>query len=88
MKEAESKHRNQLAPTSFNEALPLESMKAELEQHILEADFFLEESLPRWISMSTDKLKLKANAVHCENQKLSKLMIGYKKRLSERTSSK
>lgn len=87
MKEAESKRRNQVAGQSMTKGLLLESMEVALEQQKLESDFSLEESLPRWISISTDELKSEADRVHRENQQLSKLMVGYKKYMFEKRES-
>mmetsp|Transcript_20543 Transcript_20543/g.30877 ORF Transcript_20543/g.30877 Transcript_20543/m.30877 type:complete len:227 (+) Transcript_20543:131-811(+) len=87
MKEAERKRRNQVARQTLTKGILLESMQAALEQQKLESDFSLEESLPRWISISTDELKSEADRVHCENQQLSKVMVGYKKYMFEKRES-
>lgn len=70
----------QTSPVILSSTTAIRRLKEELE-HEHDTDALWNRNIPRWMKLSADSINAEADEIHRENESLSKVLMGYKKRI-------
>jgi hypothetical protein len=74
------KVQKQDSPVILSSSTAIRRLKEELE-HEHDTEVLWNRNIPRWMKLSANSINTEADEIHRENESLSKVLMGYKKRI-------